>query len=127
MAQGLGDDTPVVQTISVTAEALRPPAPAHLRVEQHANGDIAVSWVRRSRAGWAWLDGADAPLAEEGELYSLRLITAALVRTVTLEGPGYLYSAEAQSGDGGGPLRIEVTQTGTFAASRAAIITMERS
>src|SRR3546814_7587997 len=32
-----------------------------------------VRWIRRSRAGWRWLDGVDVPLAEEREAYRLTL------------------------------------------------------
>jgi hypothetical protein len=30
-----------------------------------------LSWVRRSRDGWGWADGVDAPLAEESEAYRI--------------------------------------------------------
>lgn len=126
MARGLGDDLPASEAIEITGEGLRPPAPVHLRARVQGNGDIAISWVRRSRAGWYWLDGTDAPVAEEQERYQLRLLTGSLAQTLTVGEPHHLHTAGAQTGDGGGPLTVEIRQTGTFAASRPATITVER-
>lgn len=42
----------------------------HLRVETRAGGPT-LRWARRSRAGWRWTDGADAPLIEEREAYRI--------------------------------------------------------
>jgi hypothetical protein len=58
---------------AVDGEAMRPPSPVHLRAERRTNGDLALSWVRRSRNGWVWLSGSDTPLGEESESYRLTL------------------------------------------------------
>jgi hypothetical protein len=108
------------------AEALRPPAPVHLKAERRDDGAIGVSWVRRSRSGWSWLSGTDTPLGEEREAYRLALAGAAAGgRTVELETGFYLYTADQQAADGiVGPLHVSVSQIGTAAASRETAITI---
>lgn len=59
--------------LTANAEGLRPYPPVHLTV----HGDpqfLVVSWIRRSRHGWAsgW-EAADVPLAEASEAYRVRL------------------------------------------------------
>jgi hypothetical protein len=52
----------------VTGISIVPPCPVHLQ----AQGET-VRWVRRSRNGWRWIDGVDAPLGEESELYRVTI------------------------------------------------------
>jgi len=121
IAQGLGDPDGVLAVRTVTGEALRPPPPVHLRAARLANGDLALSWVRRSRAGWTWLSGSDTPLGEEMEAYRLILAGEGFERSVTITAPAYLYTAAEQAADGlAGPLTLEVVQLGTSAPSRPA-------
>lgn len=121
MAEGLGDaGAPVMTARMIEGAALRPPAPAHLVAEHLAGGDIRLTWVRRSRDGWDWRDGGDAPLAEEAERYVLTING----RTILLDTPGYIYGDFEQAGNGGPPFAIAVRQSGTFAASRPAILTI---
>lgn len=127
LATGLEDgDAGVEADRALTGEALRPPSPVHLRATRTADGAITVSWVRRSRSGWRWLDGADAPIGEELERYRIELRSeAGSVRSVELLTASFLYDAETQAADGvGGPVSIEVMQLGTFASSRAARLTV---
>ena len=63
-AAGLADDQAAPAQMQVTGEALRPPSPVHLCAGRTANGDVQAKWVRRSRSGWVWLDGLDAPVGE---------------------------------------------------------------
>ena len=44
-----------------------------MTVRATGDGGYAAQWIRRSRAGFAWIDGADAPLAEESERYRIEL------------------------------------------------------
>jgi hypothetical protein len=81
--------------------------------------------VRRSRQGWAWTDGTDTPLGEEVELYRLTLAGPGFERTVETGAPAYVYPAEARAADGPGPLTLAVTQAGSFAASRAAMLIID--
>ncbi len=73
MAAGLDDPAPVVRTIDLAGLATRPLAPMHLSAAWTETGALQFRWVRRSRAGWDWPDGVDAPLAEEREAYRLML------------------------------------------------------
>ena len=121
LAQGLGDSEGVLAVRTVAGESIRPPAPVHLRAERLAGGDLALSWVRRSRSGWVWLSGSDTPLGEESESYRLTLAGAGFARSVTIAAPSYLYTAADQAADGlAGPLTVEVVQLGTSAPSRPA-------
>jgi hypothetical protein len=121
---GDGDGgTPILRP--VTGEAVRPPSPVHLRADRLPSGDVAVRWVRRSRNGWTWLDGADTPLGEEREAYRLMLTTASSRRTVELGEAFYLYTAAQQLADGAaGPLNVEAVQLGTVASSRPISFTL---
>ena len=73
LASGVGDGAgPVAAAIMPSGVSVRPPSPVHVQA-RIAGGDLAISWVRRSRAGWRWIDGADAPLAEEAEAYAITI------------------------------------------------------
>lgn len=101
MASGVGDAAPVMAEIAVGGAALRPPAPVHPQLELLANGDIAMRWTRRSRAGWTWLDGGDAPLGEEVERYRVEISPATgTPRSVEVTTPAYLYTAAQRAADG---------------------------
>jgi hypothetical protein len=96
-----------------------------LRAEERADGSIAFTWVRRSRLGWAWLDGGDTPLAEEVESYRLTLSAATFQRTVTLETASYLYTEADRAADSWtGLLTVSVVQLGTLGASRPSQLTL---
>ena len=123
LARGLGDPDGVIAVRTVSAEAMRPPAPVHLRAARLANGDLDLCWVRRSRSGWVWLSGSDTPLGEESETYRLTLAGAGFERTVTPAAPAFVYTAADQAADGlAGPLTVEVVQLGTSAPSRPATL-----
>jgi len=118
-ALGLGD-----AVMAVTGEALVPPAPVHLTARAES-GAVALRWVRRSRAGWRWSSGSDVPLAEESELYAVRVVDGArLVRAAQTAVPAWTYDAAAIAADGiaGAALTVEVAQIGTHATGRAARI-----
>lgn len=55
-AHGIGDVAPLPQASrTLSGEAMRPPAPCHLKVSR-SGSDILVQWVRRSHRQWAWVD-----------------------------------------------------------------------
>lgn len=124
LAVGIGDgDDGANATCTIGGEAMRPPSPTHLRAETLAGGDIRISWVRRSRAGWSWLSGSDTPLGEEGESYRLTLTGASFQRELGTVEPSYLYTAAQQAVDGlAGALAVRVVQLGTAGTSRPAFL-----
>ena len=95
----------------VTGDSVLPPAPVH--VAGHWSGsDFNLRWLRRSRAGWRWIDGADAPLVEEVERYTVSFddssrggesVTAQIVLPVPA-----------------GAMTLSVRQSGLHGLSRAA-------
>ena len=126
-ASGIGDgDSPAVASLPVSGEALRPPAPVHLRARRLTNGDVDIGWVRRSRLGWSWTSGSGTPLGEESESYRLALRTDGSERTLELAAARYSYTAAEQAADGAaGALTIEIAQAGTQAMSRPATLILE--
>jgi hypothetical protein len=124
VAQGIGDAEGVEAGCAVTGEAIRPPAPVHVRAERRPDGALLLSWTRRSRTGWFWLDGSDAPLGEEREMYELRLSGPGFDRRIVLLEPRHLYNAADHAMDGHpAALNVEIVQIGTLARSRAASFT----
>ena len=92
---------------------LRPWTPARLRARLQPSGDLAVSWLRRSR-GYAdgWSEPGEPPLNEEREEYRLEIRSGgALRRAASLTTPSFLYTASARAADGADfPLEIAVAQ-----------------
>ncbi|MGV3770839.1 MAG: phage tail protein, partial [Sphingobium phenoxybenzoativorans] len=127
LAIGIGDAVPAEATLMVTGEALIPLPPVHVAQEPDGAGGVTVRWVRRSRAGWRWLDGVDAPLGEESERYALRLMDGGVtVRSAETAAPLWTYSAAMIAADAaaghGGPLRLDIRQAGAQAVGRAASV-----
>lgn len=110
-ATGAGDADFAAITLVLAGQGLRPLSPAHLRLTKRGT-DVFASWIRRSRAGFAWLDFADAPLGEESEGYEVIVkldgIERRRVRTMT---PTFVYTAAHRLDDGDGELlEIAVAQ-----------------
>lgn len=102
--------------------SLRPPMPVHVRAERRSE-NVALSWVRRSRVGWVWSDGGDAPLGEEREAYLVTLAGSGFRRSFEVGASSFLYAKADQVADGAtGPVTVEVAQLGTHGLSRAAAI-----
>ncbi|MEE4350407.1 MAG: phage tail protein [Pacificimonas sp.] len=72
-AVGPADAAGAVDSIThvVTGRNLKPLSPVHLEANVGPDGALFVSWTRRSRAGFAWIDAVDAPLAEDVEAYDV--------------------------------------------------------
>ncbi len=93
-------------TFTAAARGLVPLSPAHLRVARTGGGDIAVSWIRRTRVGGDSWTGEDVPLGEGAERYRLEIRRAAdgaLVRTAETTAPAFTYTAAMQTADFAGP------------------------
>lgn len=74
MASGPGDVAgPVEVALRLAGTSVLPLSPTHATWRELGDGDVAVEWIRRSRAGLRWIDGVDAPLGEEREAYRITL------------------------------------------------------
>ncbi len=91
---------------------LRPYAPAHLRAKQTNEGDLEITWIRRTRIDGDGWEAIDVPLGEESEAYVLRLRSDGVVmREEVLSSPSYSYTFEDRVSDGAfGALVVEVAQ-----------------
>ena len=122
-------DTPSV-TWTNTGVGLRPYSPVDLIAEGETGADIILQWTRRSRIGETVVP---PPLAEESELYRLRIMNAAgtvVRREVSVTSPGFTYTVAMQTADFGAPvnaLRWRVAQVsaafgpGPFAESNGPV------
>jgi len=120
MAAGIGDVEPWPRaTVARVGRALWPLSPCGLRWERDESGGIVVTWVRRSRAGWAWRDGVDAPLAEETEAWRVS-VGDTLFEVASAE---FVVTAAMQAA-AGAAVTVAVRQIGGFAESPAASITI---
>ncbi|RDE04814.1 hypothetical protein DVW87_14665 [Sphingomonas aracearum] len=115
MASGVGDAEPAMVTVAVTGASVLPPPPVALR----RDGEV-LRWTRRSRTGWRWIDGADAPLGEEAERYHVTLATAggAVLREESVGTPAVVLAPAERGGD----VQVTVRQIGTFGLSGPARI-----
>lgn len=114
-AVGPGENVAAVpaQAIIPRGVALRPLSPATVTVSITPAGDRTITWRRRSRAGYAWSDGTDAPLAEDSERYHLTVRNnATVLREVDVTIPTWTYSATDFAADTAiaVPLTVEVAQ-----------------
>ena len=74
LASGVSDDDgPATAMLYLTGRSVLPPAPVHLTALPLPSGGARVRWIRRSWAGWPWIDRIDAPLAEEREEYRVTI------------------------------------------------------
>jgi hypothetical protein len=117
MASGVGDGTPVETRCVMRGASVVPPSPVRLRFASEADGSATVRWTRRSRAGWRWIDGVDAPLAEEVEAYRVTVTAAGgTSREVDVAVPSVVLTAAERAG----AVSVSVRQRGMFGASLAA-------
>ena len=123
LASGAGDEAdPIEVSLAVTGASVAPPTPVHMSATVAGDGGLTLHWVRRSRAGWSWLDGADVPLVEEAERYRVMLSGGGTDRVFDVAEPRLTLSP-AERPDG--TVRMQIVQRGTLAASPAAQFTFD--
>lgn len=115
VATGRSHDDPsaLAMTLVPRPVALMPLSPVHLDAVRNPDGDIAISWIRRTRKdGDAW--GVEVPLGEDNEAYEIDIMSGESVkRTLSVNAPAATYSAADEAIDFGGPqfsLAIRVFQ-----------------
>ncbi len=111
------DDSYVAFDFTARGVGLRPYSPVHVGAARDpASGDIAITWVRRTRVGGDSWEDADVPLGEEAEAYQVDILDEAgdVVRTLSTALPTATYGAAMQAADWGGappgPLSLCVYQ-----------------
>lgn len=122
-AIGRADEHPVEARLAVMGVAMTPLSPVHIRGEEAPNGDLQMSWVRRSRMGLRWLDGAEVPVGEEVERYAIAIrYGETILRTVEGSSPLWTYPAADRASDlarsSGRPLVFRVAQIGNWGAGQ---------
>jgi hypothetical protein len=119
LAQGVGDTEAVPASATVSGVSFAPLAPVHLTASETAGGITEVRWVRRSRIGWRWIDGRDAPLGEETERYRVAVRPEGGVeRVIETEVPAISLAGDERALGNA----IQVQQIGTHALSRPATL-----
>ena len=124
-----GVDDPSYQHLveAFDGNGLRPLSPVHLQADQAANGDVALSWIRRTRVdGDSW-DAPEVPLGEEAELYQIRILeNGQLVREETVDTSSWVYAASLVGSDGvTGSFEVSVAQlSAVYGAGLAALVSV---
>lgn len=120
MAGGVGDGAAGAEArLVLRGASVLPSAPVRLRVEPAADGSAVLRWVRRSRAGWRWVDGADAPLGEEREGWEVQLLFADGSERVATTDAALLELSVAERARG---LTASVRQRGDWGLGGAAFL-----
>ena len=105
-AVGPADSLPEAraESLTVAGRSLRPFAPVHIKVSREPPGSLRIGWVRRSRLGFAWVDGVDAPLGEEREAYRLSVKSGGQEHRFVVHENGLIMSADDQNELFGSPV-----------------------
>jgi len=82
---------------------LKPLSPVHVRAVR-ADGDVTISWVRRTRTGGDSWEAPEVGLGEDAESYEVDILDGeAVVRTLASTSPAVTYTAAQQTVDFGSP------------------------
>lgn len=110
--RGYDDPTYEHRIEAFEGNGLRPYSPCHLRTMPLPNGDLDISWIRRTRIDGDGWDLPEVPLGEEAELYQLRILkNGSILRETSVTNSNWVYSASRQLAEGvGGAFEISVAQ-----------------
>jgi hypothetical protein len=102
-SRDLGDASYVEVAHAFRGLGLLPLSPCHARGARDG-GDLAITWVRRTRIGGDSWDAVEVPLGEESERYEIDILDGAAVkRTIVAATPSVTYTAADQTADFGSP------------------------
>lgn len=73
-AMGRDDHGAVTVSLPAFGRAVMPLSPVHGSWHGDEAGGAVLSWIRRSRGGFGWRDGIDAPLSEASETYRVAIV-----------------------------------------------------
>jgi hypothetical protein len=111
-------------SVTVTGESVRPWSPVNLLATRESNGDLSLTWTRRSRMGLFWLDEVDVPLGEGSEQYRVTLLGDVATIEFTCAEPALTIAAADLATVGSGPAEVAIRQVGDWASSPPAQITI---
>lgn len=95
---------------------LKPYAPCHQKASRNTSGDIALTWVRRTRIGGIWRNSVEVPLSEAFERYEVDLLGddgTTVLATVASTTPSITVDAATQTALYGGlkaAMKVEIYQ-----------------
>lgn len=119
-AFGNGDHEPVAAGIRNLGIFDRPLAPVDMRIDATPAGGRHISWTRRARGAWQWLDEVDVPLPEVVESYDVRVEDGVGAATTWRSNTSVLELTAAQWAEIAArpaPRRIEIRQIGLRSTS----------
>ena len=103
VSRNIGDTSYLDTAHAFRGLGLRPLSPMHIRGVR-SGGDLALSWVRRTRIGGDSWDSVEVPLAEDTERYEVDILDGPdVVRTISSTTPSLTYTAAEQTADFGAP------------------------
>ncbi len=111
-ARGFDHPDAVLRVEAFDGAGLRPYPVAHLRATEGSEGELAVTWIRRTRIdGDSW-QAFEVPLGEESERYLIRVLQGPILRAeYVLSEPRFTYTQLMRNADlQPGPYRIEIGQ-----------------
>ena len=107
---------------TVQGEAARPLSPAQLRGAVRVDGTLDLSWTRRSRRGFAWIDAVDVPPDPDLSGYRITVTGSAASAEYSVTEPQLVVSAAQVASLGVGPLTINARQAGSIGLSQPTTI-----
>ncbi|MBX3593719.1 MAG: phage tail protein [Sphingomonas sp.] len=115
MAMSANAAEPATADAVADGASTRPPSPVAPRQQVQPDGAIVLRWVRRSRGGWQWIDGVDAPIGEEAERYTLHFSRSG--EDAWIESTSEALFTVPTAWRDAGPLTVEIRQQGDHGAS----------
>ncbi|MTD96259.1 hypothetical protein GIW81_18115 [Hyphomicrobium sp. xq] len=101
-ARDIGDASYATATHTFQGLGLKPLSPVHVRAAR-SGGDVALSWMRRTRVGGDSWETPEVPLGEDVESYEVDVLDGAdVVRTLASSASAVVYTAVQQAEDFGG-------------------------
>lgn len=125
MASGVGDVGAVEQSVPMTGISVAPPSPVAFTARPISDGGYHLTWTRRSRLGWRWLDGVEVAIGEEREAYRLTVLRGGVtVRVAEIGTTQFTYDAAMVAADRGDAdaLTLSLVQMGSIAGSMPEIL-----
>lgn len=114
--RNVGDAAYVPITYAFRGVGARPYAPAHVRGQRVA-GDLAISWIRRTRMGGDSWTVSEVPLSETDERYEVDILDGTMIkRTIASTTSSATYTLAQQTLDFGAPqaaVNVRVRQIGS--------------